>query len=91
MQSTVGPQLLSSGLLRFVATDETHRLVGNQQTFFIDTRTGTLQGSDFYTVLRQLERESSLPDITTPCGGGFDYPHLSPASRRRRRKGKSGI
>jgi hypothetical protein len=26
-----------------------------------------------------------------PCGGGFEYLHRDPASRRRRRKGKSQI
>jgi hypothetical protein len=26
---------------------------------------------------------------THPCGGGFEYLHRDPASRRRRRKGKS--
>jgi hypothetical protein len=28
---------------------------------------------------------------TSPCGGGIEYLHGDPASRRRRRKGKSQI
>jgi hypothetical protein len=31
------------------------------------------------------------PVIYTPCGGGVEYLHRDPASRRRRRKGKSRI
>jgi hypothetical protein len=30
-------------------------------------------------------------DSLKPCGGGFEYLHRDPASRRRRRKGKSQI
>jgi hypothetical protein len=30
-------------------------------------------------------------DGSDPCGGGFEYLHRDPASRRRRRKGKSQI
>jgi hypothetical protein len=30
-----------------------------------------------------------LTELTHPCGGGVEYVHRDPASRRRRRKGKS--
>jgi hypothetical protein len=32
-----------------------------------------------------------LPTLSHPCGGGVEYLHRDPASRRRRRKGKSQI
>jgi hypothetical protein len=30
---------------------------------------------------------SAVQNSSIPCGGGVEYPHCSPASRRRRRKG----
>jgi hypothetical protein len=34
---------------------------------------------------------SNMPSCDSPCGGGVEYLHRDPASRRRRRKGKSQI
>jgi hypothetical protein len=36
-------------------------------------------------------RETAWRNSRIPCGGGVEYLHCSPASRRRRQKGKSGI
>jgi hypothetical protein len=36
-------------------------------------------------------RTSSSSPVRDPCGGGVEYLHCDPASRRRRRKGKSQI
>jgi hypothetical protein len=36
-------------------------------------------------------KKSSKAERRTPCGGGVEYLHRSPASRTRRRKGKSRI
>jgi hypothetical protein len=36
-----------------------------------------------------MEEEETIQRF--PCGGGVDYLHRSPASRRRRQKGKSRI
>jgi hypothetical protein len=33
--------------------------------------------------------EKSRRAVSSPCGGGIEYLHRDPASRRRRRKGKS--
>jgi hypothetical protein len=41
--------------------------------------------------LRHLYSYSYTDMSFIPCGGGFEYFHCSPASRRRRRKGKSRI
>jgi hypothetical protein len=35
--------------------------------------------------------ETAIPKKLHPCGGGVEYLHSDPASRRRRRKGKSQI
>jgi hypothetical protein len=38
-----------------------------------------------------LKRNRSRQLVRYPCGGGIEYLHCDPASRRRRRKGKSQI
>jgi hypothetical protein len=38
-----------------------------------------------------IREANSDANGTHPCGGGFEYLHRHPASRRRRRKGKSQI
>jgi hypothetical protein len=43
---------------------------------------------DWWSVVMWLWLELT---IHHPCGGGFEYLHRDPASRRRRRKGKSQI
>jgi hypothetical protein len=52
-------------------------------------------GSDVFCAVRPRlynERELSCGDgVRHPCGGGVEYLHRDPASRRRRRKGKSQI
>jgi hypothetical protein len=54
---------------------------------------GNTVGSGVFYVVRfeaiSLDRQSSVQFI--PCGGGVEYVHRSPASRRRRRKWKSQI
>jgi hypothetical protein len=48
----------------------------------------------FYVVLSEAissDRPSSVQSVTLPCGGGVEYLHRDPASRSRRRKGKSQI
>jgi hypothetical protein len=46
-----------------------------------------------WTVGRNINLTLTLTLTTTkhPCGGRFEFPHRDPASRRRRRKGKSQI
>jgi hypothetical protein len=65
-----------------VATNE-HRKQNNR---------GTGSYVDLYSVLPEVIKElvqfKSEPD-THPCGVGVEYLHRDPASRRRRRKGKS--
>jgi hypothetical protein len=39
---------------------------------------------------RQSQCDFDFDNRTIPCGGGVEYLHRSPASRRRRRKRKSG-
>jgi hypothetical protein len=41
--------------------------------------------------VRRLYNENNTSSSVNPCGGGFEYLHRDPASRRRRRKGKSYI
>jgi hypothetical protein len=43
------------------------------------------------SALGLYNENTSRAAIIHPCGGGFEYLHRDPASRRRRRKGKSQI
>jgi hypothetical protein len=43
------------------------------------------------TVGRNINLTLTLTTTRHPCGGGFEFPHRDPASRRRRRKEKSQI
>jgi hypothetical protein len=38
---------------------------------------------------KEENRGNQVSSVRLPCGGGVEYLHLNPASRRRRRKGKS--
>jgi hypothetical protein len=51
------------------------------RVMWLDTKTYSLTD-------RQLQCDFDF-DLIKPCGGGVDYLHRDPASRRRRRKGKS--
>jgi hypothetical protein len=52
----------------------------------LDTKT------DWLSVSRNVTSTLNLTyQMRYPCGGGFEYLHRDPASRRRRRKGKSQI
>jgi hypothetical protein len=45
----------------------------------------TLQAGDFDTVSRSSMRPGSCElELRDPCGGGVEYLHRDPASRRRR-------
>jgi hypothetical protein len=44
-----------------------------------------------WSLCRMLIREVNAVTELDPCGGGVEYLHRDPASRRRRRKGKSQI
>jgi hypothetical protein len=54
-------------------------------------RGSTPRQTDWLTVSRNVTQTQTQTSLTTPCGGGFEYLHRDPASRRRRRKGKSQI
>jgi hypothetical protein len=41
--------------------------------------------------MREYENRNLLRPQSSLCGGGVEYLHRDPASRRRRRKGKSQI
>jgi hypothetical protein len=41
------------------------------------------------SVQNGYREEFSSEELVPPCGGGVEYLHRDPASRRRRRKGKS--
>jgi hypothetical protein len=43
------------------------------------------------SMLRLCQQGHQLGARHNPCGGGVEYLHRDPASRRRRRKGKSQI
>jgi hypothetical protein len=45
----------------------------------------------FYVVRVKLIQSVICYSLDDPCGGGIEYLHRDPASRRRRRKGKSQI
>jgi hypothetical protein len=50
----------------------------------------TMRSGVFYAVIAKgLQAGRSLELTADPCGGGVEYLHRDPASRRRRRKGKS--
>jgi hypothetical protein len=44
-----------------------------------------------WSVQRSYLEENWSDPVGHPCGGGVEYLHRDPASRRRRRKGKSQI
>jgi hypothetical protein len=46
---------------------------------------------ELLNAVRVVLKEGRLLIPLHPCGGGFEYLHRDPASRRRRRKGKSQI
>jgi hypothetical protein len=49
-------------------------------------------GSVFYVARADdLQRRQFEQSSSSPCGGGVEYLHRNPASRRRRRKGKPRI
>jgi hypothetical protein len=61
-----------------------------------DRNSQTIRGStprlaDWPTVSRNVTLTLTLKQFLHPCGGGFEYFHCDPASRRRRQKGKSQI
>jgi hypothetical protein len=53
------------------------------------------RATDVFSVLwsdpRLYNEKTTITDSFNPCGGGVGYLHRDPASRRRRRKGKSQI
>jgi hypothetical protein len=55
-----------------------------------ETMDETLEEDAFYTVRLSVIRDrTDKISESNPCGGGVEYLHRDPASRRRRRKGKS--
>jgi hypothetical protein len=57
-------------------------------------RGSTPSQTDWLTVSRnvtQTHTQTQTDPVLHPCGGGFEYLQCDPASRRRRRKGKSQI
>jgi hypothetical protein len=55
----------------------------------ISTRQQDLLVTEWLT--RQSQCDFDFDESANPCGGGVEYLHRDPASRRRRRKGKSQI
>jgi hypothetical protein len=52
----------------------------------------TVEGGALYTVRPEPTSGRELTSrLVYPCGGGVEYLHRDPASRRRRRKGMSQI
>jgi hypothetical protein len=62
--------------------------INYSNTYYKTNKLGQLSYIDRRTHKRELKNSSA---VRHPCGGGVEYPHRDPATRRRRWKEKSQI
>jgi DNA-binding Lrp family transcriptional regulator len=86
----VEPLLCNDGEIIKYSRDVSRQRLGKHVPAVTDTRATieVLLEIMFYTwSVQRGYKEDKLSNNSYPCGGGVEYPHRSPASGRRRRKG----